>query len=224
MGGAWFGGGMGGFKRGPGPAWGEDPGEAGSPLFRVSPLGRAQPCPAHPCSFSTDPQHDGREPSLPPGILGGAADSSLAGVLCPRPHRMPWVGWDTPQLSLCLPWDRTGVCPSPPGLLRGAPHSLGPSPGIPLPCGRSVRFQMKTKLWRDDTRTAGSPPWPGGASGFPAPRLAAGAPAFSPSFGVALSPSSLNPGVSQVAALALPPQPNWGLPPAASHYTPPCAG
>lgn len=157
----------------------------------------------------------------------------------------PWGGQQTPPLlgscapdpTACLGWGGTlhsfpsaspGTGPecAPPHQASsvGLPTPWGPAQEYPCPAAEVFVSKMKTKLWRDDTRTAGSPPWPGGASGFPAPRLAAGAPAFSPSFGVALSPSSLNPGVSQVAALALPPQPNWGLPPAASHYTPPCAG
>lgn len=190
------------------------------------PWGRAQPCPAHPCSLSTDPRHDSREPSLPPGTLGGAADPSLAGHLCPRPHRMPWVGWNTPQLSLCLPWDRMGACPPAPGLLCGAPHSLGPSPGIPLPCGRSVRFQMKTKLWRDGTRTAGSPPWPGGACGFPAPAAGSrGSCLLSQLWGCSVSlladpwcfPGSCSCTPSPAELGAAPPPP-------ASHHTPPCTG
>lgn len=138
----------------------------------ASPLrGRVQPCPAHLRSLSTDPWHDGREPSLPPGTPAGQRTPPLLGPDTPDPTAHLGVGWDTPQLSLCLPWGRAGVhppagpLPAPPG-----PDSLGPSPGIPLSCGRSVRFHMKTKLGKGGTRTAGSSPWRG--CGFP--RAAAG--------------------------------------------------
>lgn len=84
---------------------------------------------------------------------------------------------------------------------RGAGWECAPpQPGLPLPCGRSVHFQMKTKPCGAAPGRRGPLPVPGGAA----------APAVSPSFGVVASPSRLtlvSPGSCSCTPLPADPRP-----------------
>lgn len=173
-----MGGGVGGCEQGPGPASGEEPGEAGAPpshLSSIPPLhfgAESSPARLLGAPLARTPGATARSPPCLPAPLQGSRHLPRWGHMPQTPlHALGWAG--TPRLSCCPPGGRIGALTPP------SQASSPPGTGIPLPGGRSVRFQMMMKLRWGGTGTAASPTGPWGAGGSHPLRLAARAPAFS---------------------------------------------